>query len=804
MATVRRLQISLFFLLLVLLVATPSFAQISFNDFSDVSTLALNGSAAQANDNGSTVLRLTPDGAQHVSGTAWFKSQQQAVKPGFTTAFTFRIVHQNQSTADGFAFVIQNSMGKGFGTAALGGSGGAIGYGVPDPGDTGVAIPDSLAVEFDTYQNPWDPNNNHIAIQSCGPDANTQDHTAICPSGQPANLGIVSDLGGIQLADGNVHTAVIDYDPGTLRVFVDNLGQPLLAVSVTLEDLLNLNEVGGAWVGFSGANGAVTESHDIFTWTFTPGNSDTNIQQNLTPGQQNAVTNYVFGSYNHKLQYSNANDGDSVDVDAIPIDQNTFHDTRLAGTPFSNAQCVIYDGTGGLCVEFEVNCSQSQGSDCDDLNYDVFNSFNTDQQITGACVLKAPIGTNTWQNIIESFTQTRYDPGTHSGSKGFSDFIVLQNCTAPPTATITSPANGSTVLVNSNVTINFSCAADPNAPLVTITSCTGSLDGNPVTNGQVVVFTQTGQHTLTVTAMDSVQDTGTGTSVFTVGQVPVFTSANNATFQVGVPGVFTVTTTGFPAATITESGGLPGGVSFVSNGDGTATLSGMPVANSGGVYNLTLTATNSAGNAMQGFTLTVLQAPAITSGNNASFQVGVFGSFTVTSTGYPTPGLTEAGALPNGVGFVDNGNGTGTLSGTPSSSGTFNITFSASNTAGTAMQNFTLTVSGGPQLNIMPSSINFGNVRFHNLLWQNVTVQNVGTAAVQFSKVWIVLGKGADLDDYFDLNFCPRSLAPGRSCYITVFFNADDLGQSAATLNISDNAPGSPQQVPLSANVVKH
>jgi large repetitive protein len=61
----------------------------------------------------------------------------------------------------------------------------------------------------------------------------------------------------------------------------------------------------------------------------------------------------------------------------------------------------------------------------------------------------------------------------------------------------------------------------------------------------------------------------------------------------------------------------------------------------------------------------VNQAPAITSGNSVNFQTTVGGSFTVTTTGFPTPSISEAGTLPGGVTFVDNHNGTGTLSGTP-------------------------------------------------------------------------------------------------------------------------------------------
>jgi uncharacterized protein (DUF1800 family) len=87
-------------------------------------------------------------------------------------------------------------------------------------------------------------------------------------------------------------------------------------------------------------------------------------------------------------------------------------------------------------------------------------------------------------------------------------------------------------------------------------------------------------------------------------------------------------------------------------------------------------------------------APAITSGNTAVFVVGTPGSFSVTTTGSPTPGISETGSLPDGVAFQDNGDGTGTLGGTPTASGTFGITFTASNgVAPDATQGFTLTVN---------------------------------------------------------------------------------------------------------------
>ncbi len=87
------------------------------------------------------------------------------------------------------------------------------------------------------------------------------------------------------------------------------------------------------------------------------------------------------------------------------------------------------------------------------------------------------------------------------------------------------------------------------------------------------------------------------------------------------------------------------------------------------------------------------EPPAITSANNATFVVGTAGSFTVTTAGIPIPNTSEAGILPAGMTFADNGNGTGTLSGNPTASGLFSISFTAENGVGAPVtQPFTLTV----------------------------------------------------------------------------------------------------------------
>lgn len=92
-----------------------------------------------------------------------------------------------------------------------------------------------------------------------------------------------------------------------------------------------------------------------------------------------------------------------------------------------------------------------------------------------------------------------------------------------------------------------------------------------------------------------------------VGQAPALTSGATATFTAGATNAFTVTTSGYPAASITESGTLPYGVTFTTEGNGTASISGKPTTKvAARRYKLKLTATNGFGKAAtQKFTLTV-------------------------------------------------------------------------------------------------------------------------------------------------------------------------------------------------------
>jgi Ca2+-binding RTX toxin-like protein len=99
-------------------------------------------------------------------------------------------------------------------------------------------------------------------------------------------------------------------------------------------------------------------------------------------------------------------------------------------------------------------------------------------------------------------------------------------------------------------------------------------------------------------------------------------------------------------------------------------------------------------------------APVITSATSTTFAVNVPGTFRITTTGTPSPTLMETGALPTGVMFHDNGNGTATLAGTPAAGSmpSYALTITASNgISPNAVQDFTLDIAtssppvfGGP------------------------------------------------------------------------------------------------------------
>ena len=202
-----------------------------------------------------------------------------------------------------------------------------------------------------------------------------------------------------------------------------------------------------------------------------------------------------------------------------------------------------------------------------------------------------------------------------------------------------------------------------------------------------------GSYPITISASNGIGSASTQDFVLTINQGPVFTSAPATTVTVETSFDFSVAVSGSPEPNITETGTLPSGVSFEQGLPGAASITGSAAAGTGGNYTVTLKAKGSAGTATQTFTLTVDQAPEITSKASVNATLGTAFSFKVKTTGFPAPTVTESGLFPPGVSFTA-GSGKATISGTPESTGTYNITIDASNGVGSeAAQAFVLTIS---------------------------------------------------------------------------------------------------------------
>jgi len=222
---------------------------------------------------------------------------------------------------------------------------------------------------------------------------------------------------------------------------------------------------------------------------------------------------------------------------------------------------------------------------------------------------------------------------------------------------------------------------------VTLNPSSGVLSGTPAASTG-------GVYHVTISATNGVGAPATQSFTLTVDQAAAITSATTATVTQGINQSVTVTATGYPAPTFTETGTLPSGYTLSPAG----VLSGNTFQV--GTFSITLKASNGIGaTATQSFTLTVLgAAPAITSAAAATFTVGQAGSFTITASGAPTPSISTKSKLPAGVTLTDHHDGTATLAGTPAA-GTgkaYTVALYATSSSGTAKQVLTVTVYQAP------------------------------------------------------------------------------------------------------------
>jgi DNA-binding beta-propeller fold protein YncE len=203
---------------------------------------------------------------------------------------------------------------------------------------------------------------------------------------------------------------------------------------------------------------------------------------------------------------------------------------------------------------------------------------------------------------------------------------------------------------------------------------------------------------ITITANNGIGTAAHQSFTANVGSDPVL-KTNTATFAYGVKNTLQLKSTGTPSAITYQEVGAPKGISLSKTG----VLSGTPSKGTKSPAKFVVFTSNAVTEAFgqpAEFIFTLNLAPGkaakITSPAKATFKHGKHASFTITSTGFPTPSLKESGKLPKGL-TIKSGTGTATIAGTPAAADkghTYKLTITATNGVGKpATQTLTLKIT---------------------------------------------------------------------------------------------------------------
>lgn len=226
------------------ILSSTALADVNYVDFNSTSGLNFMGNAYATGGR----VRLTDDSLSQ-AGAIWFATPQLITSP-FEMECVFRWVGGSPG-ADGFAFVIQNTS-----AFQIGGPGCELAY---------DGILNGVAIEIDNWSNTScngplvsDPGSTHVSVHTSGASG--------LSVSESTSLGSTTVIPNVE--DGADHTLRVEYTPGTLDVFIDNLVTPVLSVPLDLDGTLFLTD-GTAFVGFTAGTGGASQRHEVASWSFT-------------------------------------------------------------------------------------------------------------------------------------------------------------------------------------------------------------------------------------------------------------------------------------------------------------------------------------------------------------------------------------------------------------------------------------------------------------------------------------------------------------------------------------------------------
>jgi hypothetical protein len=168
----------------------------------------------------------------------WYNTPQYVIG-GFSTTFQFRISNPTSlGGGDGIAFALQN----------VGNHAAGMEYG---------AFSNNIGITLNTFANGGpEPSANFVGIVT---------NTDAFGNGSYQSTYDLNGIG-INLKDGNIHSATINYGAGNLSMIIDGIS---IFSNVPLDLSHGTDAFGNSFVGFGARTGLATENHDILSWTMT-------------------------------------------------------------------------------------------------------------------------------------------------------------------------------------------------------------------------------------------------------------------------------------------------------------------------------------------------------------------------------------------------------------------------------------------------------------------------------------------------------------------------------------------------------
>lgn len=455
-------------------------------------------------------------------------------------------------------------------------------------------------------------------------------------------------------------------------------------------------------------------------------------------------------AYTYDVTTADPDTGDALAITApvlpgwLTLTDNSDGTATLTGTPDqgdvgdNDVQLQVSDGAAAVTQDFTVTVAAVDDAPVFtstpvlDATEDAVYTYNvTTDDPDSSVTITAPVlpawltltdngdgtatltGTPGDADVGDNDVSLQVDDGSSTASQDFTVAVAGINDTptftsAPLTTATTNAAYAYSVVTSDPDTADTLTISALTIPAwLTLTDNgdgTATLAGTPA-DGDV------GDHDVSLEVSDGTASTtqdftitvGTGTGG---NNTPVFTSTAVTDATAGTGYAYDITATDAdPGDTLAITAAtLPAWLTLTDNGDGTAILAGTPADGDVGDHDVVLRVSDGTDETEQAFTIAVSggtsgnNAPSFTSTPITEIDENVTYTYEVIATD-PDPGDTleiTAPTLPTWLTLTDNGDGTASLTGTPTSAnvGEHEVSLEVSDGSDTATQDFSITVSG--------------------------------------------------------------------------------------------------------------